>query len=56
MNIISSRMGLLKPSGTLAVADLSRKLKSEGKKILDLAEGESDFETPGHIADEAKKQ
>ena len=55
MNIISSRIGLLKPSGTLAIADLSRKLKSEGKNILDLAEGESDFETPGHIADEAKK-
>lgn len=55
MSIISQRMSLMRPSGTLAIMDMSRTLKAQGISVFDLAEGESDFATPAFIADAAKK-
>jgi aspartate aminotransferase len=55
MQLLSSRMDRIKPSGTLAAAETARRLKEQGKKVFDLAEGEPDFPTPLHIRRTAKK-
>lgn len=40
----------LQPSATIAVSTLAKKLRSEGRDIVDLSAGEPDFDTPGFIA------
>jgi len=46
---LSSRISSIKPSPTLSVSEKARKLKSQGKKLVDLSIGEPDFDTPLHI-------
>jgi len=46
---IADRMELLKPSGTLAMAEKAREVAKTGKRVLNLEVGEPDFATPDHI-------
>jgi aspartate aminotransferase len=49
----SENVARLKPSATMAVSALAKRLASEGKDILDLSAGEPDFDTPAFVRDAA---
>src|SRR5262245_35282179 len=49
----SENIRKLKPSATMAVSALAKRLQSEGKDILDLSAGEPDFDTPAFVRDAA---
>jgi aspartate aminotransferase len=49
----SSNIAALKPSATIAVSTLAKKLSAEGRDILNLSAGEPDFDTPSFISDAA---
>ena len=56
---ISEAMKRIKPSPTIAMTDLARALKAQGRDIISLSVGEPDFDTPDNIkqaAIEAIKQ
>jgi len=46
---LSDRVQGIKPSPTLAITARAKELKAAGKKIIGLAAGEPDFDTPEHI-------
>jgi len=50
---LSENVSALKPSATMAVSSLAKRLASEGRDILDLSAGEPDFDTPAFICDAA---
>ena len=50
---LASRMASAKPSPTAVVSDEARKLRSEGMHIVNMGEGELDFDTPSHVVDAA---
>jgi aspartate aminotransferase len=50
---LSENVSTLKPSATMAVSSLAKRLASEGRDILDLSAGEPDFDTPAFICDAA---
>jgi aspartate/methionine/tyrosine aminotransferase len=50
---LSPNVARLRPSATIAVSSLAKKLVAEGRDIIDLSAGEPDFDTPGWIADAA---
>jgi len=50
---LSARVGRIKPSPTLAVTARAKRLKAEGRDILDLGVGEPDFDTPDLIKEAA---
>ena len=52
---LSSRMGLIKPSATLAINAKAMELKAKGVSVISLAVGEPDFDTPEFIREAAKK-
>jgi len=52
---LAERMGRLKPSGTMAMAEMARSLAKSGRKVLHLEVGEPDFATPDHINEAAYK-
>jgi aspartate aminotransferase len=52
---LSDRLNAMEESATLAMAKLSRTLRSEGKDIISLSLGEPDFNTPQFIKDAAVK-
>ena len=43
---MSDVMGRLKPSRTVALADLAKTMNAEGKDVINMAVGEPDFPTP----------
>jgi aspartate aminotransferase len=49
----SENIRKLKPSATMAVSSLAKRLKREGRDILDLSAGEPDFDTPEFVCDAA---
>ena len=49
----SDNVRKLKPSATMAVSALAKRLASEGRDILDLSAGEPDFDTPVFVRDAA---
>lgn len=49
MAIISDSLSMIKPSATMAITDLARSLKAEGRDIISLSAGEPDFDTPDHV-------
>ncbi|MGI9522694.1 MAG: pyridoxal phosphate-dependent aminotransferase [Hyphomicrobiaceae bacterium] len=53
MSFISEALDRMKPSATIALTQLARDLKSQGKDVISLALGEPDFDTPDHIKDAA---
>jgi aspartate aminotransferase len=52
---ISKLVANIKPSATIAAANLARQLKAEGIKVFDFSLGEPDFPTPEHICKAAFK-
>lgn len=46
---LAERLKKINPSATLAITSKARKLKSEGKDIVNFAAGEPDFDTPDFI-------
>src|SRR5690242_12224995 len=46
---LSSRVQLIKPSPTLAVAQKASQMKAEGLDVINLGVGEPDFDTPNPI-------
>jgi aspartate aminotransferase len=50
---LAGRLKKINPSSTLAHTAKAKKLKSEGKDIVNLAAGEPDFDTPDFIKDAA---
>ena len=54
MSILASRLSLVKPSPTVAVAAMARELKAAGRDVIGLGAGEPDFDTPDHIKQAAK--
>ncbi|MCS6779314.1 MAG: pyridoxal phosphate-dependent aminotransferase [Geminicoccaceae bacterium] len=53
MSIVAQSLSRIKPSPTIAVTDLARRLKAEGRDIIGLGAGEPDFDTPEHIKEAA---
>jgi aspartate/methionine/tyrosine aminotransferase len=49
----SANISQLRPSATIAVSTLAKKLRAEGRDILDLSAGEPDFPTPDWISEAA---
>jgi aspartate/methionine/tyrosine aminotransferase len=45
----AERMRLVKPSGTIAMAEKAREVERSGRKVYHLEVGDPDFETPEHI-------
>ena len=50
---LSDNVSKLKPSATMAVSSLAKRLAAEGRDILNLSAGEPDFDTPGFVCDAA---
>jgi aspartate aminotransferase len=50
---ISQAMKRIKPSPTIAMTDLARTLKAQGRDIISLSVGEPDFDTPENIKEAA---
>jgi len=50
---LSERIKKVKPSSTLAITAKAKKLKSEGRDIVNFAAGEPDFDTPDFVKREA---
>ncbi len=53
--MISSRVEQLSSSATLKITALTKRLKKEGKDVVNFAAGEPDFDTPLFIKEKAKK-
>lgn len=53
--MITPRVSSLSESTTLKITSLTKKLKKEGKDVVNFAAGEPDFDTPIFIKEEAKK-
>ena len=51
---ISSRIGAIAPSATLAVDAKAKALKAQGRPVIGFGAGEPDFPTPAHIVDAAR--
>lgn len=50
---LASRIGLIKPSATLAVTAEVARLRAAGTEVIDFGAGEPDFDTPQRIKDAA---
>ncbi|MEE4295997.1 MAG: pyridoxal phosphate-dependent aminotransferase [Wenzhouxiangella sp.] len=46
---LSSRVGQVKPSATIAMSMKAAELKAQGRDVISLSMGEPDFDTPEHI-------
>ncbi len=49
----SENVARLQPSATMAVSSLAKRLRAQGRDIVDLSAGEPDFETPSWLVDAA---
>lgn len=50
---ISTRVGAIAPSATLAVTAKAKEMKAAGESVIGFGAGEPDFPTPGHIVEAA---
>ena len=50
---LAERLKKINPSSTLAITSKAKRLKSEGKDVVNFAAGEPDFDTPDFIKDAA---
>lgn len=50
---IAERLRNTTPSATVQMAMIAREMRASGREITDMAEGESDFDTPAHIVEAA---
>lgn len=54
MAFLSATLERIRPSPTVAITQLARDLKAQGRDVIGLAAGEPDFDTPAHIREAAK--
>ena len=52
---LNSNIKKVKPSATLAINELSRKLELQGKKIYKFGFGQSPFAVPSNVVEALKK-
>ncbi len=50
---LSENISLLRPSATIAVSSLAKRLRGQGRDVIDLSAGEPDFDTPPFVVDAA---
>jgi aspartate aminotransferase len=55
MTSLSKSIESIAPSATMAITQLARDLRAQGRDIIGLSSGESDFDTPRHIGEAAMK-
>lgn len=55
MSFFSQRVARIQPSSTISITAKAKKLKQEGKKIIDFSAGEPDFDTPDNVKNAAIK-
>jgi aspartate aminotransferase len=53
MGILGARAGRARISASAAAAQRARELRAAGRSIVELAQGEPDFDTPGHVIEAA---
>jgi aspartate aminotransferase len=53
MAFLADALSRIKPSATIAVTQMARDLKANGKDVISLSVGEPDFDTPENIKDAA---
>ena len=51
MSFFSKKVTRIQPSPTISITAKAKKLKQEGKKIIDFSAGEPDFDTPDNVKD-----
>ncbi len=51
--MLTQRIQAVQPSSTLKITALARELKAQGKKVINLAAGEPDFDTPKAVKEAA---
>jgi aspartate aminotransferase len=49
MSFLADSIGRIKPSPTIAISNLAKVLKAQGKDVISLSAGEPDFDTPQNI-------
>src|SRR5476651_416068 len=49
MSFLAESIGRIKPSPTIAISNLAKELKAQGRDIIALSAGEPDFDTPENI-------
>jgi aspartate aminotransferase len=54
MAFLSTALGRIRPSPTVAITARARRLREAGRDIISLSAGEPDFDTPVHIREAAK--
>lgn len=52
---LSRSIQSIAPSATMAITQLARDMRQEGRDVIGLSAGESDFDTPAHIGEAAAK-
>ncbi len=55
MAFLSATLDRVKPSPTIAVSNLARELKAQGRDVIGLGAGEPDFDTPENIREAGKR-
>jgi len=55
MALLSARIGRTRISASATAAQRARELRAAGKDIIELAQGEPDFNTPGHVIEAAHR-
>src|SRR5437868_13277881 len=55
MAFLAESIGRIKPSPTIAISNLAKELKAQGRNIIALSAGEPDFDTPDNIKQAAIK-
>ena len=53
MGLLSIRAGRARLSASAAAAQRARELRAKGRDIVELAQGEPDFNTPDHVIEAA---
>ncbi len=53
MAFLAESIGRIKPSPTIAISNLAKELKAQGRDIIALSAGEPDFDTPDNIKEAA---
>jgi aspartate aminotransferase len=51
---LGTRLSVVQPSATVAIATKAKQLKAQGVDVLSFSVGEPDFDTPAHIREAAK--
>ena len=53
MKRVSSRLGAIKPSATMAITTKAKTMRAEGIDVIGFAAGEPDFPSPDHVVQAA---